>query len=389
MAWEFLKRASSRWSVLRCLLFARLLQVCGTLVTAVMNGFLLVYVNANGLGLASSMICLEMMICIAFIYSAVVLLFQHAGGPRRRSSTPLIAAFVAGDVVFNGMMIAVITVLARTGLPADCHGLTRSDKESGDASDNPPEGYGTERFGDGNIKGELDKYCSLEQSFYFIAAGLVFTYMLTVTLGILRIFEQRWNHGHKDPRFASTNNLYQLSDMTPKIQSPNSSRVPEGAVPSSEGVITPTSRTNTPLHTQGIRASDDLRRNHPFHEQRQSLPVPVSPVSAASPISQVSPISPITHQHRSFNHTPGALDTSMGGLMIDHSTNMDAEAAMVTDGYRHRAQPGMSSLPPYTPGQSRGQFMDGHGDESNEMRLSDYVKGETRAQRMKDSGMGM
>ncbi|OTA95601.1 hypothetical protein M434DRAFT_393655 [Hypoxylon sp. CO27-5] len=92
-----------------------------------MNGFLLVYINANGLGLASSMICLEMMICIAFIYSAVVLLFQHAGGPRRRSSTPLIAAFVAGDVVFNGMMIAVITVLARTGLPADCHGLTRSD----------------------------------------------------------------------------------------------------------------------------------------------------------------------------------------------------------------------------------------------------------------------
>ncbi|OTA95602.1 hypothetical protein M434DRAFT_196366 [Hypoxylon sp. CO27-5] len=213
--------------------------------------------------------------------------------------------------------------------------------------------------------------------------------MLTVTLGILRIFEQRWNHGQKDPRFASTNNLYQLSDMTPKIQSPNSSRVPEGAAQSGEGVITPSSRTNTPLHTQGIRASDDLRRNHPFHEQRQSPPVPVSPVSAASPISQVSPISPITHQHKSFNHTPGALDTSIGGLMIDHSTNMDAEAAMVTDGYRHRVQPGMSSLPPYTPGQSRGQFMDGHGDESNEMRLSDYVKGETRAQRMKDSGMGM
>ncbi|KAI1410386.1 hypothetical protein F5Y13DRAFT_167676 [Hypoxylon sp. FL1857] len=214
--------------------------------------------------------------------------------------------------------------------------------------------------------------------------------MLTVTLGVLRIFERRWNPSRKDPPFGSTDNLYQLNDMRPKIHSPRPNRDPEDAMPSSEEVITPASRTNPSLHIQGITSSDDLHRGSPFREQRQTLPVPVSPVSAASPISQVSPISPVAHQHGSFNHNSlGVLDTSMGDLMLDHSTNLDAEAAMVTDGYRHPAQPGMLSLPPYMPGQSRGQFMEGHGDESNEMRLSDYVKGETRAQRMKDSGMGM
>ncbi|KAI2463867.1 hypothetical protein F4781DRAFT_414992 [Annulohypoxylon bovei var. microspora] len=237
------------------------------------------------------------------------------------------------------------------------------------------------------MKGVLDRYCGLERSFYFIAAALIFTYMLTVTLGVLRIFEQRWNHGQKDPLFTSTGNVYQFDDIRSKIQSPNISRDLENAEPSNdEGILTPSSRTGTSLQTQGFRPSSDVHRSPTFREQAQLQPLPVSPVSAASPISQVSPISPATHHRRSFmTNTPGMLDTSMGGLMIDHS----AEAAMVTDGYGHRLQPGIQSLPPYSPGQSRGQFMDGHGNESNDMRLSEYVKGETRAQHMKDSGMGM
>lgn len=53
-------------------------------------------------------------------------------------------------------------------------------------------------------------------------------------------------------------------------------------------------------------------------------------------------------------------------------------AALVSDGMRP-----MPMLPPYSPGSAR---MVGHADEGNDMRLSGYVKGETRAQNMKDSG---
>lgn len=68
------------------------------------------------------------------------------------------------------------------------------------------------------------------------------------------------------------------------------------------------------------------------------------------------------------------------------STEIHANLAMVADGSRYT--PGQvvdhSQLPPYSPGNQR--TMAGHGDEGNDIRLSEYVKGETRAQDMKDSG---
>lgn len=42
-------------------------------------------------------------------------------------------------------------------------------------------------------------------------------------------------------------------------------------------------------------------------------------------------------------------------------------------------------LPPYSPGNNMRGTMHGHGGESNDIRLSEYVKGATAAQDMKDS----
>lgn len=213
--------------------------------------------------------------------------------------------------------------------------------------------------------------------------------MLTAALGVLRIFERHWmEKGRVDPLFGSTDNVYQLNNMVSKIYSPDPSRNTANAVGSSEGIMTPSSRTAPTLQTQGVVSSRDLHRDRAFQERARTHPVPVSPVSVASPISQVSPISPVIHQRGSLMGSPGALDASIGGLMIVPSPDPAAEAA-VTDGYRHQQHRGMLSLPPYSPGSSRGQFMEGHGNESNEMRLSEYVKGETRAQNMKDSGLGL
>ncbi|KAI8958124.1 hypothetical protein F5Y11DRAFT_53656 [Daldinia sp. FL1419] len=389
MEWLLPKWASSRWTVSRCLLFSRLLQVSGTLISAVMNGFLLVYIHVNHLGLATSMSCLEMMICVALIYSGIVLLMQHSGNRRRRSGVRLATVFIAGDVLFNGLMIAIITVLCRTGLPTDCHGLTRDDNEKDDAPNDPPLGYDTIRFGNGNdIKGVLDRYCSLEQSFYYIAVALMFTYTLTITLGILRIFEQRWNHSQQEPSITS-DNIYQLDHIRSKVQSLNPERDPENTEPPSEGVFTPTPRAIPTIQTHNFDSTGELHGNHTFRERRRTHPLPVSPVSIASRISQVSPISPVAHQQGVFHMASQDVpDTSTGSSTMSYPSDLAAEA-MVTDGYRDRTQPDMPALPAYYPSHSRGQFMDGHGDESNEMRLSEYVKGETRAQNMKDSGLGM
>lgn len=69
------------------------------------------------------------------------------------------------------------------------------------------------------------------------------------------------------------------------------------------------------------------------------------------------------------------------------SAEIHANMAMITDGSRYapsQQQADNHQLPPYSPGNQR--TMSGHGDESNDIRLSDYVKGETRAQDMKDGG---
>lgn len=65
MAWDSLRRPLTflpRWSFSRWLLVARLLQAAGTLVTALLNGFLLVYTHINRLGFADSMFALELMV---------------------------------------------------------------------------------------------------------------------------------------------------------------------------------------------------------------------------------------------------------------------------------------------------------------------------------------
>lgn len=70
--------------------------------------------------------------------------------------------------------------------------------------------------------------------------------------------------------------------------------------------------------------------------------------------------------------------------LFSGTTEVHANLAMVTDGSRYNSHEG-SQLPPYSPGNNTRR-MHGHGYESNDIRLSEYVKGETRAQDLKDAG---
>lgn len=65
--------------------------------------------------------------CVVLIYTATVLLVQHTGNRRWTRRTRVIVAFVVFDVIFTGLMIGIITILAHTGVPSNCAGLTRSD----------------------------------------------------------------------------------------------------------------------------------------------------------------------------------------------------------------------------------------------------------------------
>ncbi|KAK8065950.1 hypothetical protein PG997_012697 [Apiospora hydei] len=358
------------------LFLVRGLQILGVLASALCNGFLLVYIHVNKLGLSPAMSALEIMTCSILIYTAIVLLVQHTGKRRLRARTSTIVPFVVGDVLFTGLMLGIITVLARTGVPSNCAGLTRSDYKDNDASYDPPDGYRTIRFGDGSAanKGVLDKYCALERAYYFISVAMVFSYMITVTLSILRICEGMYTRNNVvDERLTTATELYRLKTNRSKVRgmsTASQTRSPPMS-PLRQGVTSSPSFPNGPS-SQSQERRQTLQQQMSFPPQQHSLTTSATTV---------------------------AVDPAREGLLIDDGQGADhdaeAEAAMVTDGYRPQggahshshsdSQGSMPALPPYTPGES-SRFMVGHGNESNEMRLSDYVKGETRAQREKDHG---
>jgi hypothetical protein len=119
-----------------------------------------------------------------------------------------------------------------------------------------------------------------------------------------------------------------------------------------------------PHHSHGGPShSHSHGHSHSHSYSRMTLPM----LSEEDHHSPHSPHSPHPHLHpRAHAHA--------------QTTTSDADAALVSDGMR----PSEPMLPPYHPGNRR---MSGHGEEEdNEMRLSGYVKGQTRAQEMKDSG---
>ncbi|KAI1631445.1 hypothetical protein F4809DRAFT_166226 [Biscogniauxia mediterranea] len=377
MAWTLIK-----WGLPRWLVVLRIFQVLAEFVSATMNGFLLAYIQVNKLAYSNSLFALELMACAALIYSSLVLLIQHTGRRRHNSSTTMIGTFLVLDVLLIGMLIAMITVLANAGVPSNCHGMTRDNIRGGDAPDQPSPGYSTIRFGDGkDKKGELDRYCAIERGFFDITLILVFTYIATITLGALRVAERHYTGGGStDSRIKEEEEeRYQLDYMQSEFHRQGSTTSPRNMGVPTQGVIAPVSSRNSPAARSQDTISSISNYQSLDAQQRQT----------SHPVSPVSPVSPLTPMNRTFNASPTPEPPSpMGGLMITHATDEAAEAT-ITDGYRHQMQSGMHSLPPYSPGPSRGLFMMGHGDESNDMRLSDYVKGETRAQNMKDGGAGM
>lgn len=202
-----------------------------------------------------------------------------------------------------------------------------------------------------------------------------FSYMITVTLSVLRICEGLYTRNNVvDERLTTATELYRLKSNRSKVRglsTASQSRSPPMS-PLRPGVTTSPSFPSGPSFQ-----TLDRRQTHQQMAPQQQQPQP----------QQYAAMPPIATTR---------IDPAREGLLVDGQNgdhDAEAEAAMVTDGYRPQgahshsdSQGSMPALPPYTPGES-SRFMVGHGNESNEMRLSDYVKGETRAQREKDSGV--
>ncbi|KAK3945600.1 hypothetical protein QBC46DRAFT_94979 [Diplogelasinospora grovesii] len=440
MAWEL-----SRWLVLM-----RMFQLMGAMASGGLNGFLAAFIYSRKLGFSQNMMVLEFLICVLLVYTSLALIIQHTGQRSRR--TAWLTTFIVADVIFLAMDLGIISLLAQAGVPSNCAGLTRQDFTKDDKPNQPAPGYTTIRFSNessGQL-GELDKYCAFERSYYFIAIGLVFTYIVTIVLTILRICEKNYTRNSRvNELLDALERANEKADAMSPLSSSPYLTPPVPPAPSSEGIITRNTSVRSNVTNFTAVTSSTASSHGPSYGPRPPL-LASNRMPARRPLSQYSSIPPVPPRRPSMPSSPPRLaglglaghQSGQGFVPVplheeeDRDSVMDdsaAQAALVSDGmqhhpsqpqhqqqqqqqqqqqyhqiYHHPSQmrmpmlaedeeqqaeaalvsdgirPSEPMLPPYEPGSSS---MPGHGaNESNEMRLSEYVKGETRAQHMKDSG---
>ncbi|KAK0672999.1 hypothetical protein QBC41DRAFT_152483 [Cercophora samala] len=318
----------SKW-----LAFARALQLIAALVSTALHGFTTIWIHVKKLGMTHHTVILELLIVIITVYTTVAILVQHCGW--RAITKPWLICFVLLDLIFCAMTMAIISVLAWNGLPVSCVGLTRKEYLPGDASWEYRSGYSTNRFTDGSydLPGELDKFCPLERAYFGFANALVFFYIATIVLNIVRIFELKYikigNSGEDEEV-----NLKAVKDI--EQPSPISSTVRVNLAPPappSEGIVSRTAslRSTTTTSTSRPTYSAVPARAH-------TVAIPRRPVGAGGAVR--SP-----HRHSGFD--------SFNRVSLDEDSD-NAEAALVSDGMRHQHQHRESpsrDYPPHPPHQ--------------------------------------
>ncbi|KAF3761906.1 hypothetical protein M406DRAFT_353316 [Cryphonectria parasitica EP155] len=414
-----------------CLVLLRAFQLLAAFIPGAMNGWLTYYLYANKLGPSAIILVVEILAASVFVYATLSLSIIHTRQRSRR--TPFLVCTICLDVVFCFIDITILSLLSFTGLPSNCSGLTTSTWLKGDKPDLPTRGYSTIRFSneqDGH-RGELDKYCSMERGFFFCTVLTILTFIITIILSVIRICENNYTRNSEiqyllDEREeilklelkVQEQEFNRSQTRSPAILSPLNMLPPSNILPPAAPVPKFTSDEEAAIEAS-ILASLGRSPNpsSPSSSSTSSAAVPMpSPLSSPSsrfmgaglpsipeaaasssntePHIQTSPPdSPSTPDHQQLP-SPSSILPIVEPELLDEASEEEnaANLAMVSDGSRysgHFAADGHNhnnhhQLPPYSPGNER--TMDGHGSESNEIRLSEYVKGETRAQDMKDDG---
>ncbi|KAK3349900.1 hypothetical protein B0T25DRAFT_570499 [Lasiosphaeria hispida] len=342
----------SSWLVL-----VRVLQLMGALAAAGLNGYLTASIYMGKLGLSQNMVILELLICILLVYTTLSIIAQNTG--ERSKKKGWLICFVVLDVCFCGLALAIISLLSQAGVPSYCKGLTRSDYDDDDAPNQPRYGFTTIRFSDESEgqHGHLDKYCGFERSYFFIAIALVFTYIATVVLGMLAVYET--NHTRNDRLNETLDSLERArnNDMDLKLLESSSSplmQAPRVSIPArpSEGIITRSASLRSNITS--VTTSTTSNAPNPYRGGQQNL-IPRRPLNPQPPLPRrpslpgKQPSSPKQNVH--FTPIPLDEDSADAALVSDgmhhhHPHQMhpilenddDSAAMVVADGMQHRPQ---------------------------------------------------
>ncbi|KAK3994585.1 hypothetical protein QBC44DRAFT_42006 [Cladorrhinum sp. PSN332] len=394
---------------------ARLFQLLGSLCSASFHGFLTIWVYKKRLGLSQLMLILQLLISVLFLYSVFALILQSKKRASKKSNW--LVVLVVFDVLFCGVVLGIITLLAHAGLPLHCAGLTRDDFRDGDEGmPGPRPGYSTVRFSRQNgreLPGGLDNFCGLERSYFYISNALVFSYIITIVISMVRVVEQRlikscphkFDAGDEEVNLKdldatagvpSSTSLATTTPVTAELSQQNLQQ--HAPSPPSEGIITRSNSlrstvttattsthsgpSNRPISTGPYRSNTIPRRpvgsaiGQPSRQPRPPTgagpsftPIPLDEEDAAlvsdgmrHQPQQQQQQQPGHYRQHSASHTqytqfsrmPMLLEEDQISVANTERTDADAHHALVSDGMR----PSAPMLPPYEPGSGT---MQGYG----------------------------
>ncbi|ROW03653.1 hypothetical protein VPNG_07221 [Cytospora leucostoma] len=367
------------WRLSSWLVLVRLFQLLGSFITGALNGYLLWYISTNRLGLDETTIILEILGYTTIGFS------NEQDGQRgeldKYCNMERGFYFVAVAIILSYITTIILSVVCIC--KAHQYSRGKLDEERADS-------FSMEH-----------KLQDLEMTPARSPATPVPVPHATTTAEAA-VVPMNNNNNNNNNNNHNTDNNRDAETALAGSSAPPTSSIPRANITSFSRPIP----ARPALADTTLAAGGPSSYHHQSHHPLDDI-IPVSPVSAISPVSPVSPLSPLSQINTTTTTADTTLRPETGGFRLS-STEMHANLAMITDGSRYAPQQINNSsssnnngnifpntinshnnnnhnqLPPYSPGDHRP--MNGHGDESNEFRLSEYVKGATRAQDMKDEG---
>ncbi|KAK4164530.1 hypothetical protein QBC43DRAFT_47912 [Cladorrhinum sp. PSN259] len=332
--------SSSAWHSI-----ARTFQFLGALSSTAFHGFLTIWVYKRRLGLSQTMLILQLLISVLLLYTIFAMTLQNKKKGSKKSNWLIF--LVVSDVLFCGVVLGIITLLAHAGLPLHCAGLTRTDFRLDDEGQIGPEpGYSTVRFSrqdDTELPGGLDNFCGFERSYFYVSNALVFSYIITIVIAMVRIVEQRLIKSYTHT-FDAGDEEINLKDLDASV-----------GVPSTTSLSTPTpgtaelSQQNLQQHAPSPPSEGIITRSNSLRSTFTTATTSTHSGPSNRPTSTGGPYRSNTIPRRpvgssGFGHQPSQSvqsSSATGGPSFTPIPLLDEEDAslVVSDGMRHQSQP--------------------------------------------------
>ncbi|KAK2599623.1 hypothetical protein N8I77_011361 [Diaporthe amygdali] len=171
-----------------CLTAIRIWQWSSSFFVYASFSLLYDHIQKNRLGENDRMKGVQILGLVSLVYSTIVVCCVHVFKTLGLRSWRVFAIMsVPTDLTIMGINLAKITILSYSGVPADCHGLTRDNYDGNDLVRQPADGFTTIRFGSmaQEVSGELDQLCTFPRTVYGLSALAIFSYTFSILLSVL------------------------------------------------------------------------------------------------------------------------------------------------------------------------------------------------------------